>query len=409
MANVLNRGCPVCDSMEGDVIHRQAFVAPAELAAPDVVDIVVCNACGMCFSDLAVPQFEIDAAYAEHSKYADTSLYAADGEADLPSTDAPWDLERLEGTAQWLASKVPPGARVLDAGCATGALISFLQTEGFDQIVGLDPSPVAVATVRRRYGVDAIAGSLFDPPFDLGRFDLVILSHVMEHLRDIRAAVEGLHRMTNLGGLVYVEVPDATGYADRLVAPFHDFNTEHINHFSELLLQSLFHAAGFVTRESGTKVVLSSPTDPYPAAFGLFEKVREDLRWGTVAPDPVLAPAIEEYVEKSSALMDEYTQMIDAEVGTGPIVVWGAGQLSMKLLAGPLAGVEVEAVVDGSADKWGMRMGDIEVVSPDSVGTGMSPILVTSVHHFASIAADIDKRYPGRRIVVLPTELTTTT
>jgi SAM-dependent methyltransferase len=409
MANVLKRGCPVCDGTEGDVIHRQKFVVPVELAAPDAVDIVVCDGCGMCFSDLAVPQVEIDAAYAEHSKYADTSLYAADGEVDLPPTDAPWDLERLEGTAQWLAAKVPPGARVLDAGCATGALISFLQTEGFDQIVGLDPSPVAVVTVRRRYGVDAIAGSLFDPPLDLGRFDLVILSHVMEHLRDIRAAVEGLHRMTNLGGLVYVEVPDATGYADRLVAPFHDFNTEHINHFSELLLQSLFQAAGFVTRESGTKVVLSSPTDPYPATFGLFEKVSEDLRWGTVAPDPDLAPAIEEYVEKSSALMDEYTRVINAEVGTGPIVVWGAGQLSMKLLAGSLARVEVEAIVDGSEDRWGMQMGGMEVVSPESIRSSSSPILVTSVHHFASIAADIEKRYPGRRTVVLPTDLTATT
>jgi SAM-dependent methyltransferase len=404
MANVLKRGCPVCDGTEGDVVHRQRFAAPAELAAPDVVDIVVCKACGMCFSDLEVAQVEIDATYAEHSKYADTSLYDADPAGDVPPTDAPWDLERFEGTAQWLAAKVPPGARVLDAGCAAGALIAYLQAEGFEHIVGLDPSPGAVRIVRRRCGVEAIAGSLFDPPVDLGTFDLVILSHVMEHLREVRTAVEGLRRMTNLGGLVYVEVPDATGYADRLVAPFHDFNTEHINHFSERLLRSLFQAAGFVTRESGTKIILSSPTDPYSAAFGLFEKVSSDLQWGPVPSDPDLAPAIGKYVEKSSKLMGEYARVIDEQVGSGPVVVWGAGQLSMKLLAGPLAGVKIEAVVDGSADKWGMHMGDAEVVSPDAIGSSESPILVTSVHHFASIAADIKRRYPGRRTIALPVE-----
>lgn len=56
-----------------------------------------------------------------------------------------------------------------------------------------------------------------------------------------------------------------------------------------------------------------------------------------------------------------------------------------------------------------MHMGDAEVVSPDEVGTSASPILVTSVHHVASISADIEQRYSGRRIVVLPTESNTTT
>ena len=382
-------------------MHTQEFAAPVGLAVPDVVDIVTCDGCGMCFADLEVPQAEIDAAYAEHSKYADMSLYADEPELDPLSADAPWDLERLQGTAKWLGANVRSEARVLDAGCATGALISFLMDEGFTRLVGLDPSPLAAETVRRRYGVEAVAGSVFDPPSGIGTFDLVVLSHVMEHLREVREVVTGLHRMTNIGGFVYVEVPDATRYRNFLTVPFHDFNTEHINHFSETLLRSLFESAGFVTRSSGTKDMPVSPVGLYPATFGLFEKVDDELIWRDVTGDPGLLPAIREYVEMSSALMDEYKRIIDVEVGAGPVVLWGAGQLSMKLLAGPLTTVEVEALVDGSADKWGMTMGGTEVVSPESIGSSTSPILVTSVHHFESIASDIEKMYPGRRVIAL--------
>jgi SAM-dependent methyltransferase len=267
-----NRACPVCGALEGEVLHSQGFVTPVELAAPELVEIVVCDSCGMCFSDIAVTQDSLDTAYAEHSKYADTSMYAEKTvDVDLP-TEAPWDLDRLEGTARWLATRIPVTARVLDAGCATGALVRFLQGAGFSDIVGLDPSPVAATAVERTTGVRAVAGSIFRPPGDLGDFDLVVLSHVLEHLLDVQGAVGGLRSLVKLGGLVYVEVPDAERYRDHLVAPFHDFNTEHINHFSGVLLDRLFSSAGFVTREIGRKTVRCSPTDPYPAVFGLFER-----------------------------------------------------------------------------------------------------------------------------------------
>ncbi|MBU3700562.1 MAG: methyltransferase domain-containing protein [Acidimicrobiia bacterium] len=397
----LQRRCPVCGGREGRLLHTQEFAVPAELAAPEVVDIVTCVTCGMCFSEIAVDQDSLDTAYAEHSKYADTSMYADEIADDAPPTDAPWDLERLRGTAQWLTTRVPVDARVLDAGCATGALIRYLQETGFSDIVGLDPSPVAAATVQRSTGVRAVAGSLFHPPDDLGEFGLVVLSHVLEHLLDVRGAVEGLRSLTKPGGLIYVEVPDAVRYRDHLVAPFHDFNTEHINHFSGVLLDRLFCSAGFVTREIGHKTVLSSPSDPYPAVFGLFERSSPSDTPTAVQRDDDLAPSLRDYIYASTQLMERFGARVHDEVGDGPIVVWGAGQLSMKLLAGPLREARVDALVDTSPDKWGLRLGGHEVVGPDEVASSDSPILVASVHHQSSIVAEIARRLPGRRVVTL--------
>jgi SAM-dependent methyltransferase len=400
---VLKRPCPVCSAATGELLHHQSFVAPRELNAPDEVDIVACTSCGVGFSDLPAVQEEIDASYRDHSKYADTSLYADDDTAvfEIP-TDAPWDLQRLEGTAGWLAGQIGPGSRVLDAGCATGALIGFLQRAGFHDIVGLDPSPQATATAARTYSVPTVTGSFLSPPDDIGTFDLVVLSHVLEHLLEVRRAIEGMWQLAAPGGLVYIEVPDAERYANYLVAPFHDFNTEHINHFSEATLCAAMAQAGFAVETVGRKIVLCSPSDPYPALYGLFRRPID------AAPSPVVSAArdtglvasLHRYVADSNALLDRMATTIHDAVGNGPVTIWGAGQLSMKLLAGPLADVEVIAVVDTSASKWGMKLGDHEVVGPDHAPEGV-PVLVTSLHHLDSIRDAVQDRYPGRPVISL--------
>ena len=102
-----------------------------------------------------------------------------------------------------------------------------------------------MATACGRHGVDAVAGSFLDDDLGLGAFDLVVLSHVLEHVADLGGAASALSRLVAPDGMVYVEVPDAAHYCDHLVAPFHDFNTEHINHFSLTLLDALLVRHGF--------------------------------------------------------------------------------------------------------------------------------------------------------------------
>lgn len=405
MEITLQRTCPVCDASRGEVLCHQTYHAPSELNAPADVDIVTCVRCGVCFADLPTAQEVLDETYRDHSKYADTSLYADDEEEveiQVP-TDAPWDLQRLAGTAAWLAGKVPADARVLDAGCATGALLGFLKREGFTDIVGLDPSPIATATAARTYGTPTVTGSFLTPPSDIGEFDLVVLSHVLEHIADVQGAIRGMWQLTRPGGHVYLEVPDAERYVDYLVAPYHDFNTEHINHFSIGTLRLAMERAGFTTELVERKDVLCSPTDLYPAVYGLFKRTEVPSAGAgdSIERDQGLVDSIVRYVDASAALLDTIGDRIRAAAGSDPVVVWGAGQLSMKLLAGPLRDVKVSALVDTSAAKWGQHYGDLEVIGPDQLLDDGAPILVTSIHHQESIVSSITSAFPTRRIIVL--------
>ncbi|MGW5687769.1 class I SAM-dependent methyltransferase [Nonomuraea sp. NPDC003754] len=79
----------------------------------------------------------------------------------------------VHGEARFCAALVPPGARILDAGCGTGRVAIWLAEQGYDVVgVDLDPSMLAVARSRAPE-LTWIESDL--AAFDLPeRFDLVV-------------------------------------------------------------------------------------------------------------------------------------------------------------------------------------------------------------------------------------------
>ncbi len=393
----LLRPCPICDSSEGEVVHSQEFATIAELGNRESVEIVACTLCGFAFSDLPVKQDEIDTSYAEHSRYADTKVHGGAAGASPIPPEAPWDLDRLQGTASYLAGVIEDRSiRVLDAGCATGSLLGFMHDRGFSNLVGLDPSPAATEIASRLHRVTAIPGSLVTPPLGIGRFGLVILSHVLEHIGDVQGAVKAIRGLVAERGLVYLEVPDAARYVDHLVAPFHDFNTEHINHFSPSTLLRLMAAAGFSELAIERKVVMCAPKFTYPAVYGLWR--REDAVDGTLAPierNVELVEAIKSYVDASHAMTGRIDQSLRAQLDiTQPVVLWGAGQLALRLLRNTvLAELPIQAIVDTSSQKQGLHVSGHVVQAPEAVRPSDAPIVITSVHSADAIESAIRRDF----------------
>lgn len=101
-----------------------------------------------------------------------------------------------------LRSVLRPGARVLDAGCGTGALArEVLRIEPTAQLTLLDLSPEMLARAAGVPG-DHVVGSVLELPFTDESFDVVISGWVIETVPDAIAAVREYLRVINPDGYV---------------------------------------------------------------------------------------------------------------------------------------------------------------------------------------------------------------
>lgn len=381
----VQRSCPVCRSTSARVLHHQRFALPPEHPLPSTFDIVACPACDCVYADTSADAPAYDRYYADYSKYADQGTSTGGG-------GDPSDQARIEVTAREIARHLSDrAASIVDIGCANGGILAALRTLGYDRLLGIDPSPDCVANTWSLFGIPAQQGWLSAMPAEAAPANLVILSHVLEHVLDLADALARIRALLAPGGLVYVEVPDASRYAECLAAPFQDFNTEYINHFSLASLANLFATHGFDLVAEGGKTLSMTGGLAYPACFGVFRlsasAAAHPPAWRR-APDFLLA--IERYITRSAALLSEIDIRL-ADSLRGPVIVWGAGQLTLKLLVETrLGSADIVAFTDGNRLHHGKTLRDRPIIPPFALrDLPPHPIVIGSLLHHAAIARHI--------------------
>lgn len=117
---------------------------------------------------------------------------------------------------RFLEKHVPSSAHCLDLGCGDGGTAGLWLSEHAAEYVGVDISRSAIDAARA-LGLDA---RLIDDasvlPFGDAEFDVIVCSHVLEHLfAPQRAAAEAL-RVLRPGGVFLVAVPNVAYWRRRL-------------------------------------------------------------------------------------------------------------------------------------------------------------------------------------------------
>lgn len=103
-------------------------------------------------------------------------------------------------------------ARLLDVGCGNGGFLAKARDAGWD-VFGCDPDPTAVE-IARSQGLEVRHGEAIVWTDMRGRFDVITLSHVLEHVPDPPTTVLQLRDLLRHGGLLYIDTPniDAVGH-----------------------------------------------------------------------------------------------------------------------------------------------------------------------------------------------------
>jgi SAM-dependent methyltransferase len=378
------RACGACGGTAVRACHHQRFVVPEGYPLPSEYEVVACQRCGFVYADPAAAQSDYDRFYCEWSKYDDSATATGGGVSE-------YDAARLAQTAADIARAMPSrAASILDAGCATGGLLTALRNAGFTAVAGLDPSPRCAEACRER-GFQAYLGSVSAPPAHMPKFDCIAFSHVLEHVYDIPAFFSAARGLLSAGGYFYIETPDATRYANYLYAPFQEFNTEHINHFSAQTLKTTAGRFGFEPVVVEQKLLRTGKDIEYPAVFGVFRDSGKPADGRSSTRDHILPEQIDNYIRSSTGQMLEINRQLSHELaGCQRVIVWGAGQLTMKLLTLPcFAAVTVCAFVDNNPILRGKRIAGAPVVNPKEIAGSTEPILIGTLLHGDEITRQI--------------------
>jgi SAM-dependent methyltransferase len=232
------------------VAHRALGWAPVEIdeswglmtirrgMAYSICNTLSCTDCGLLFLDIRFSQAELDALYADY-RGTDYVALREHYEPGYARRNTIFDsaIGHLHEVEALLAPFVPPGPRVLDWGGNTGRNTPFAGRRSLCHIYDISDKPVLDGA--RRVDEETALST---------EYDLVVCSHVLEHVPYPLDLLVELRKTMRGGTVLYVEVPfeelmrasPGAGEAGRKKRHWH----EHINFFSRQALSRLLIRAG---------------------------------------------------------------------------------------------------------------------------------------------------------------------
>jgi methionine biosynthesis protein MetW len=170
---------------------------------------------------------------------------------------------------------IPPGSRVLDLGCGSGELASYLTARG-DRVWGVDVNSAALAQAAASF-VDTRVADLEETSltdlFPGLRFDVVVFADVLEHVREPWSLLQAARSVLEPGGRVVASIPNFAHAAVRLAVvsgamPYRGLgilDDTHVRFFTLNGITSLFEESGFRLQEiARTTLAFDQPSDLVP-------------------------------------------------------------------------------------------------------------------------------------------------
>ena len=140
---------------------------------------------------------------------------------------------------------------VLDIGCATGALPAFLSGRKW-RVTGVEISPGG-EYARNTRALDIKSLPLEENKFPDKCFDVVLASHLIEHLNNPFSFLTEVRRILKENGFVFITTPNIRGFQARIFAErWRSAIFDHLYLFSRRTLNSMLEKTGFKTEKVST-------------------------------------------------------------------------------------------------------------------------------------------------------------
>jgi len=248
------RDCPVCgtpasaarlfvrERLDPTRLNEFSFASRKE---PEFLShrMVRCRSCDLVFVDAPPSQNALASAY--HQADYDSATEADDAASSYLSAIQP------------VLARLARRDAALEIGTGSGAFLEALSRVGFSELVGVEPSPAAIAAApvgRRHWIREAI---FREEDFKPGSFDLICCFMTLEHVQDPSSVSRAAQRLLRSGGAFVAVTHDYRSLINRVLgrrSPIIDI--EHMQLFSQRSVRELLarasleqiHVASFANR-----------------------------------------------------------------------------------------------------------------------------------------------------------------
>ncbi len=145
--------------------------------------------------------------------------------------------------------------KVLDIGCGAGTLCLYLANKGYE-VLGIDISNQAVESAKESAKIMGFDGAKFkkcDFPAEIpnGKFDFIIFTEVIEHIKNDRKALSQINNLLNKNGILLLSTPSARAPLNRIgYSKEFDKRVGHLRRYDIEELQKMINDEGFSIKET---------------------------------------------------------------------------------------------------------------------------------------------------------------
>lgn len=186
-ASGLAATCPNCKS-----VPTRVYVRSNER------DVLSCSGCGLLYSSPR-PTTATIASYFNKEYIPDE--HRAVHELTEPRA------KTLHTEAALIRRLLPNGGRLLDVGCASGAFLLEFSRDPAWTVSGVEPSKVASALARSRFGLNVHTGLLRDQRLESSAYDVVTSLDAFYFHPEPNDDLQEISRILRPGGYLAIEIP----------------------------------------------------------------------------------------------------------------------------------------------------------------------------------------------------------
>lgn len=155
------------------------------------------------------------------------------------------------------------GGRLLEVGCGSGVTLKGMQVLGWD-VEGVDFDINSVRNARSK-GLTVRHGDLVGQQYQNNTFDVIVMSHVIEHVPDPLRLLHECYRILKQGGQLVVLTPNVNSIGHRIyganwrgLEPPRHLHLFNVSSLTNLALRSKFNDVSCQTSVRSWKIFIES-------------------------------------------------------------------------------------------------------------------------------------------------------